>query len=373
MKSYNTKQEVNHQLSKLLGLELVRFISALSVLVWHYQHFFYIANKPTDFIRENQPFYGFLRLFYDHGHYGVQVFWCISGFIFFWKYRDAISSKAVTWRKFFVLRFSRLYPLHLVTLILVLALQFIYFSQRNYFFVYQDNDLYHFALQLFLASNWSYERAASFNGPIWSISVEVLVYLCFFVVLRCVGKSILTSIVILLFCLIAKYFEVSNHVFDCLAFFYAGGLSSIAFLYFESTKYRKLLNIVSLASVLTVPIAAYIADLYKYKYFALLFLISYMPILLFYSAQNFSIPGSIKQVIEAAGNMTYSSYLIHFPIQLIVALCYLWMEQSIPYYSQVFFLGFMASTLVCSYYIYRLFELPAQNNIRNRFGKSNNS
>ncbi|TAM46504.1 MAG: hypothetical protein EPN61_05205 [Burkholderiaceae bacterium] len=78
-----TQQEPVQKNNKLLGLEVVRFISALSVLVWHYQHFFYIADKPTDFVRELQPFYSMLSIFYDYGFYGVQVFWCISGFIFF--------------------------------------------------------------------------------------------------------------------------------------------------------------------------------------------------------------------------------------------------------------------------------------------------
>jgi len=129
--------------SKLFGLEIIRFLSSLSVLVWHYQHFSMIAHKPVDFIKKQQPFYGVLRLFYEYGYHGVQVFWCISGFIFFWKYRGLISSRAISWKQFFMLRFSRLYPLHFVTLLLVMVLQFIYFSHTHYFFVYPYNDASH--------------------------------------------------------------------------------------------------------------------------------------------------------------------------------------------------------------------------------------
>lgn len=366
IKSYDAKQKENPHSSKLIGLEVVRFFSALSVLIWHYQHFFYVANKPTNFIRENQPFYDFLRVFYNYGYYGVQVFWCISGFIFFWKYRDAIASKAVTWRNFFVFRFSRLYPLHIVTLLLVLGLQFIYFTQKKYFFVYQNNDLYHFILQLFLASNWGFERVLSFNGPIWSISIEVLIYCSFFLILRYVGTSFLINIFIASLYLITRYFKIFSNIFDCLAFFFIGGLSSIAFLYFEDPKHKKLLNIFALALLLAIPLFYYIADIHRHKYQALFF---YIPIVLFYSAQNFPIPNSVKKAIEIAGNMTYSSYLIHFPIQLIIALYFLWTKQDIPYYSPIFFLGFITTTLVLSHYIYTLFELPAQNYIRKKFRK----
>lgn len=152
--------------NKLLGLEVVRFISAFSVLVCHYQHFFYVDNKPTDFTREQQPLYLLFSPFYDYEFYGVQVFWCLSGFVLFWKYREAIASKAITCKRFFVLRFSRLYPLHFFTLVLVSALQAFFFTQKGYFFIYQDNDIPHFVSQLFLASNWGFEKNYSFNGPI---------------------------------------------------------------------------------------------------------------------------------------------------------------------------------------------------------------
>ena len=77
--------------NKLLGLEALRFLAAFAVLIWHYQHFAYVADTPVGLVREQLPFYGLLQLFYLAGEYGVWVFWCISGFIFFWKYRDAIS------------------------------------------------------------------------------------------------------------------------------------------------------------------------------------------------------------------------------------------------------------------------------------------
>ena len=362
----HTQQEPVQQNNKLLGLEVVRFISAFSVLFWHYQHFFYIADKPTDFIREQQPLYSLFSLFYDYGFYGVQVFWCISGFIFFWKYRETIASNAISYKKFFVLRFSRLYPLHIFTLLLVLVLQAIYFAKKDYFFVYQNNDVPHFIYQLFLASNWGFEKGDSFNGPIWSISVEVLIYCFFFLILQNISKSFLINIGVLLLCLAAKYFKVISPIFDCLAFFYIGGFSAIAFKYIQSTKYYRHFSYLSLFVLIVLPPFIYITNVYQHKYFALLFLISYTPALLFFCAKHFNTSPVIQKTIEAAGNMTYSSYLIHFPLQLVIALYFLNTEQKIPYYSTVFFVGFIFVTLVLSYYIYRLFELPAQNFIRRK-------
>src|SRR5258705_9634046 len=137
--------------NKLLGLEVLRFASTLSILFLHYLHFADAADKPVDLVKDRLPFYGLLHFFYESRPYGVWVFWCISGFIFFWKYRDAIADRLIGGRAFFVLRLSRLYPLHFVTLLLVAVLQPIYFDLNGYFFVYQDNDVRHLLLQLFMA------------------------------------------------------------------------------------------------------------------------------------------------------------------------------------------------------------------------------
>ena len=71
------------------GIEILRFISALAILIWHYQHFYFLGDQ--DLITENQPFYNLFKLFYIYGFQGVNFFWCISGFIFFWKYAKKFS------------------------------------------------------------------------------------------------------------------------------------------------------------------------------------------------------------------------------------------------------------------------------------------
>src|SRR5262249_6853980 len=139
---------------KLLGLEALRFVAAFAVLIWHYQHFSYVADKPIGLVRSAQPFYSLLRPFFEAGQHGVWVFWCISGFIFFWKYRETISDRALGGWTFFVFRLSRLYPLHFVTLMTVALLQPIYLHLNGYYFVYQNNDIQHFLPQLVMASDW---------------------------------------------------------------------------------------------------------------------------------------------------------------------------------------------------------------------------
>ena len=350
--------------NKLLGLEVIRFLSALAVLIWHYQHFSFVADTPVDFIREKQPFYRIFQYFYEYGYLGVHVFWCISGFIFFWKYKESLANGTVSGKAFFLLRFSRLYPLHFVSLITVLLLQMLYFSQKGTYFVFQFNDWRHFFLQLFLASNLGFELGDSFNGPIWSISVETLVYFVFFLTLRFVGKAFFINIAIIFVSLATKFFDIHSSIFDCLIFFYAGGLSAITLQHFGKTKYMEALDSISFAVLVAMPVAASVLPIAVNKNFVVLFLLSYVPILLFLSARNFKLPSDVQNVIVVAGNLTYASYLVHFPIQLFVSLYFMRMNQPVPYYNPLFFINFICVVLVVSYFVYRFFERPARDAIR---------
>ena len=65
--------------------------------------------------------------------------------------------------------------------------------------------------------------------------------------------------------------------------------------------------------------------------------------------------------------MTYSSYLLHFPIQLTMVIGFTIAGLSIPLYDVTFFGVYLAVTLLASYLTYRYFEAPAQNLVREIF------
>jgi peptidoglycan/LPS O-acetylase OafA/YrhL len=355
--------------NKLLGLEVLRFLAAFAILVFHYRHFAFVADTPVDLVNERLPLYRLLHVFYDHGPYGVWIFWCISGFIFFWKYRDAVAERSVGGWKFFVLRFSRLYPLHIATLLLVALVQPLYFNLHGYFFVYQENDLAHFLPQLAMASNWGFQDALSFDGPIWSISVEVLVYFFFFVMLLAT-RSWLLNLAVIAACLVASgqvtaaCLTSSGQIAACFAFFYAGGLAAMARRAVTPSVYRWMAESVGWLAVIGFPLWAWQYKGHLESMDILLLLLIVTPILLFCLSRDIVMPASLQKFVEAAGNMTYSSYLLHFPIQLMAVVGFAIVGAPIPLYDGGFFGLYIGTTLVASYLIYRYFEAPAQNLIR---------
>ena len=182
--------------SRFYSLDVLRGVAALSVVFWHWQGFFLPSNKQgASFSIQQQPMFEFFYVFYEKGYEAVNLFFCLSGFIFFWLYSERIAEKSLTNGPFAVLRLSRLYPLHFATLLFVAAGQFVYMRITKTYFVYPFNDTYDFFLNLFFASAWGLEKGNSFNSPVWSVSVEILLYAIFFVFCRYVNRTFISILI----------------------------------------------------------------------------------------------------------------------------------------------------------------------------------
>lgn len=156
---------------------------------------------------------------YTNGHFAVELFWVISGFIFAAVYGGVVG----TTRSFVVARVARLYPLHLLTLASISILELVSIAHGNGVILYGDFDLYHFGLNLFFIQAWGWENGFSFNGPSWSISVELLIYCLFWAVHRSVFRwGIAGPVLLVLGFAIATQARLPGHVWECGSYFFAG-------------------------------------------------------------------------------------------------------------------------------------------------------
>jgi peptidoglycan/LPS O-acetylase OafA/YrhL len=103
-----------------------------------------------------------------------------------------------------------------------------------------------------MASDWGVAQNLSFDGPIWSVSVEVLVYLLFFVMLR-LTQSAWLNVVVVAACLDAAFRGVGWQVVYCLAFFYIGGLAAMARRAVSGSRYRKMIEAGAWLAVAVIP------------------------------------------------------------------------------------------------------------------------
>lgn len=144
------------------------------------------------------PFNEYLWPIYTYGDHAVQLFWMISGVVMAAVYMDRDS----TTRDFLTNRFARLYPLHFVTLMCVVILQTLAISTWGRTLIYGGFSSANLLLHLGLASNWFNNGLYTFNGPIWSVSAEIAVYVLFWLFRRRladIGLAAMAGLVIISF------------------------------------------------------------------------------------------------------------------------------------------------------------------------------
>jgi peptidoglycan/LPS O-acetylase OafA/YrhL len=110
------------------------------------------------------------------GYLGVDLFFVLSGFILSHVYRDVLSAQP-TWREsgqFYLVRFTRIYPLHLATLAL-----FVMLLLAGHTTAPEAQSLDSFIANLLLVHGWGLYDHLSWNIVSWSISTEWLAYLAF--------------------------------------------------------------------------------------------------------------------------------------------------------------------------------------------------
>lgn len=356
----------------LLGLEVMRFLCALSVLVWHYQHFYYVGTKPVGLVTQAQPWFGLLQPFYLYGYLGVQAFWCLSGFIFFWKYAQPVAQGQVAVGRFAWLRFSRLYPLHLLTLLAVALLAAAYRWRHGSDFVYPHNDLKHFALQLFLASDWGLQDGWSFNGPIWSISVEVLVYALFYGLCR-LGLTRWWHVAGLIGLSGTLYGSrlTAHPVVLCIFFFYLGALTHLGWRALGASRPTRQRLVLALFALAIVAATAWLALGHLRPMFYVALVTPLSAVLLLSSVQPRS--ARVAGWISTLGDTTYASYLLHFPLQLLVATALppgTPPARVLPLQHPAWLLGFVALSFGLAVLVYRHVEVPAQAWLRRRMERA---
>lgn len=349
-------------MNKFYTIELLRFFTSMSVLFYHFRHFFYpfnILNNKVVYsdINIELPFYSFLNPFYEYGFFGVQVFYTISGFVFAHIYLSTNTiEQNFKAKAFFVNRFARLYPLHFLTLFLVLFLQIgnlIFINKIQFGYLI---DLYHFVLQLFFISAWGFENGHSFNAPIWSISVEILIYILFFSLITLLRKYrfIISTSIVLILTLIDKIGLLQSKILfiDCGRLFFSGTI-----IYFLSLKenYNIFFKVISLLTI----IFSFVGN---FK----IFLFCPALVLFFITFEKKIYSNNLRNFFNNCGNLTYSLYLLHIPLQLFICLLFWYFDLSNFYSTHYFLIIYFFILIFMSRICYLYFEHPLNTYIRKK-------
>lgn len=143
-------------------LTSLRFFFAFMVFLSH----LWLLQDESPFLRDLYD-----NVFYE-GYIGVSFFFILSGFVLSYNYHDKILAGEIKFSQFGLARFARIYPLHLLTLLVAVPLSF----SADFINWIEKFILNLFLLQSFIPSDKIYFY---FNSVSWSISDEWFFYLLF--------------------------------------------------------------------------------------------------------------------------------------------------------------------------------------------------
>lgn len=359
-------------ITDLIGIDLLRFVLSLIVVVNHYYFFYFRFEDLNKGIITSQPYYHFLSFFYKWGYCSVQVFWLISGLIFHCIYYEDILTREINFGEFVFLRFTRLYPLHFVTLLFVAILQYFYFTTYGNFFMCQAEDFKHLALQLFYMGSWYPHFHHSYNIPAWSVSVEVFVYIIFFVL--AVGGLIRNKglHIVILVTIVFNIFDILDPFAECMTFFFCGCL--LGRFIMSGIPLKVLFTRYAMLSVLIILIigGGYFSftnsDTRLRDLLIDVVLIGVCSMLILFFIIVFRRVTHVWWIkfIKNLGNMTYSMYMVHFPIQLAIYMTLRPKTEHI-FDQPLMLIIFVGISLVAGWVTFHYFEKPVQKYLRLRF------
>jgi peptidoglycan/LPS O-acetylase OafA/YrhL len=354
------------QTMRLKPLDSLRGIAAIGVaFFWHYQHFI-----PQD----QSPFRHVAHWFYYYGWNLVDFFFVLSGFVFSYIYLQKILERKITLSEFSILRLSRLYPLHLVTLLVVIIIFVVRSLTFNDFFNIPYNNVYYFLLNILFVHGIGFEHGFSFNAPSWSVSTEIVAYLLFFLILFKFNKKYFVCFVCLIFIGLSihdtklQYPIFNENIARVLIGFFMGCVTYKFNIFINNTKNKGiwmtfLVFVLSLVTFLGIMFGSKVFGDWPIVYVVLIY-----PLIVIISL-NISILNKIMSIkpLVYLGEISYSVYLWHFPVQILINSIDDTFLLHINFSSRIVFIGIVIFTLLISAISYEFFEKPAQKYLRNKY------
>ena len=320
-------------------IDLLRFIAALVVVLFHYAFRGYAADDLSI-----MP-YPLLAPFAKYGYLGVELFFMISGFVIL------MTASHATVKGFFISRITRLYPAFWVacSLSFLITLWIGAPQFKTSFVEYLVNMT---MLGGFLGVN-------AIDGSYWSLFIELRFYLLIFILLL-LKKIPYAQTVLTLWLLVSLLLEFqpiailrSIFITDYAAFFIAG--STCFLIWAESLSLSKgllLLSAWALSEYETLSMLPSIEQHYQTEFnrITIIGIVSSFFLVLFLIAQRWT-GFFANQGWLVLGALTYPLYLIHQNIGYII------FDKFYPSINaHLLFWGTLGLMLLLAYGIYVLFE-----------------
>ncbi|MCI5121079.1 MAG: acyltransferase [Candidatus Electrothrix sp. AUS4] len=353
-------REEDHKFEKKPPLTGIRAVAALMVMLFHFQTF--SGEKYT---------YPVFDSILSNGNFGVEMFFVLSGFILWHVYHVEFSELSrISYKNYIIRRLARIYPVHILTMILMLCVYFVARFQFHYTpqTGHSPYSLASIIASIFLVNEWlnphdilvkiypftkinsTWGPLGTPNGVAWSISVEFLMYLFFPFIALLFYKLKKSRLFLVFICLcgLVGFILVPQNIFRILFLFPLG-----CFVY-SFKEYLPRINIYLLFLALFSFISAIEQHDFFYFTACLLCPLLYVQLL---TADNYLSKILSSPLFVYLGEISFTLYMVHWPVLSITRN----IARHVPNAQQYTGFGILLTALLSlyiSHICYKKFEKP---------------
>lgn len=309
----------------LFSLDYLRGLAAVSVCFFHF-------TTNLDYLADDDP----VKDFFSFGHYGVQVFFIISGLVIPY----SMAKGKYTLQKFstfFKKRLIRIEPPYLFCVFLALLLNYITTLTPFYvgkpFAIDYAQVLYHFGyLNIFMGKDW-------LNHVFWTLAIEFQYYLLIALIFPLVShRKVYVWLTTLILFNAASFFLNKNFVFNFSIYFTTG---IFLYRYFSGLSGKTELSLTLLA------VLGFL--LFRYTFVEIIVVAFTVLVIL----------APLKPTLLSTffGNISYSLYLFHTPVGARLLHLTRRFSDSESLRHVMILVAFVFSVFV-SYWLYKIIEHP---------------
>ncbi|MBQ0921630.1 acyltransferase [Hydrogenophaga aromaticivorans] len=334
-------------MNKYVGIELLRGLSAVWVMLFHYRQVY----PDTSYS------YGILDPIISKGGLGVEVFFVLSGFIMQIRYKATFSSgfNRRDYAHYLIKRLARIWPLHaLCTIAMVIGAYSTYF-----FFSTEIEDTRFNFVNIFsslLLASFYFESTVDINMPAWTLSAEMFAYallpIVFYTTKFKIGKYVAWSLATILAIYLSQFEFSAGFRLLC---GYAAGIFFAEYIHKSDLEY----------ALLYLAIATFLIYFIFGSYISLLLFFGCIITILCMVDSSLSMSSLACFLALWLGKLSFPAYIVHWPVRTYLRTAVEITGAKIP--DSVMIFSYTIISFFCAYILHILVEEPARKYLTTRF------